>query len=126
VELKENLLVSWLRFTILLDYRVHLLVKELWKDQSGWDNVLPLSIQTKWSKRLQGMKKMEQVEVLQRYFSSLPHRMEKEIHAFCDASQNTYYFFYAGAVYIRTVTPSGTAHVSLNQKGFFLFRSCCE
>ena len=35
-------------------------------------------------------------------------------------------FFYAGAVYIRTVTPSGTAHVSLNQKGYFLFRSCCE
>lgn len=93
MELKENLLVSWLRFTILLDYRVHLLVKELWKDQSGWDDVLPLSIQTKWSKRLQGMKKMEQVEVLQRYFSSLPDPMEKEIHAFCDASQNTYYFF---------------------------------
>lgn len=35
-------------------------------------------------------------------------------------------FFYAEAVYIRTVKPSGTAHVSLNQKGYFLFRSCCE
>ena len=37
---------------------------------------------------------MEQVEVLQRYFSSLPDPMEKDIHAFCDASQNTYYFFF--------------------------------
>ena len=41
-------------------------------------------------------------------------------------TEHLLFFFYAGAVYIRTVTPSGTVHVSLNQKGFFLFRSCCE
>ena len=67
------------------------------------------SIQTKWSKWLQDMKELEQVAVPRCYFSSLPDSMEKEIHAFCDAPKNAY----AGVIYIRTVTLSGTAHTSV-------------
>ena len=67
------------------------------------------SIQTKWSKWLQDMKELEQVAVPRCYFSSLPDSMEKEIHAFCDATKNAY----AGVIYIRTVTLSGTAHTSV-------------
>lgn len=71
--------------------------------------MLPVSVQTKWSKWLEDVIVLEQVEVPRCYFSSLPDPTEKEIHAFCDASQNAY----AGVIYIRTVTPSGTAHASL-------------
>ena len=77
------------------------LVEELWKDQYGWDEVLPVSVQTKWRKWLQEVEVLEQVEVPRCYFSSLPDPTKKEIHAFCDASQNAY----AEVVYIRTVTP---------------------
>ena len=62
-----------------------ILVQELWKDQYGWDEVLPVSAQTKWRKWLQDVEVLEQVEVSRRYFSSLPDPTKKEIHAFCDA-----------------------------------------
>lgn len=86
-----------------------ILVQELWKDQYGWDEVLPVSAQTKWRKWLQDVEVLEQVEVSRRYFSSLPDPTKKEIHAFCDASQNSY----AEVIYIRTVTPLGNAQASL-------------
>ena len=86
-----------------------ILVQELWKDQYGWDEVLPVSVQTKWRKWLQDVEVLEQVEVSRRYFSSLPDPPKKEIHAFCDASQNAY----AEVIYIRTVTPLGNAQASL-------------
>ena len=60
----------------------------------------------KW---LQDVEVLEQVEVSRRYFSSLPDPTKKEIHAFCDASQNAY----AEVIYIRTVTPLGNAQASL-------------
>ena len=64
--------------------------QELLKDQYGWDDVLPASVQKKWSKWLQEVKVLEQVIVPRCYFSSLPDPMEKEIHAFCVTSQNAY------------------------------------
>ena len=67
------------------------------------------SIQTKWSKWLQDVQELEQEAVPRCYFASLPDSREKEIHVFCDASKNAY----AGVIYIRTVTLSGTAHTSL-------------
>lgn len=86
-----------------------ILVQELWKDQYGWDEVLPVSAQTKWRKWLQDVEVLEQVEVSRRYFSSLPDPTKKEIHAFSDASQNAY----AEVIYIITVTPLGNAQASL-------------
>ena len=71
--------------------------------------MLPASVQTKWRKCRQDVEVLEQVEVPRCYFSSLPDPTEKEIHAFCDASQNAY----AEVIYIRTVTPLGTAQASL-------------
>jgi len=55
------------------------------------------------------VKELEQLAVPRCYFSSLPDSKEKEIHSFCDASQNAY----AGVIYSRAVTSSGTAHALL-------------
>ena len=78
--------------------------------QKEYHDVLPASVQTKWSKWLQDVRELlEQVAVPRCYFCSLPDSKEKEIHAFCDASQNAY----AGVIYIRAVTSSGTAHALL-------------
>lgn len=77
--------------------------------QKEYHDVLPASMQTKWNKWLQDVTELEQVAVPRCYFSSLPDSKEKEIHAFCDASQNAY----AGLIYFRAVTPSGIAHALL-------------
>ena len=77
--------------------------------QKEYRDVLPASVQTKWSKWLQDVEELEQVAVPRCYFSSLPDSKEKEIHAFCDASHNAY----GGVIYIRAVTSAGTAHALL-------------
>ena len=58
--------------------------------QKEYHDVLPASVQTKWSKWPRDVKELEQVPVPRCYFSSLPDSKEKEIHAFCDAWHNAY------------------------------------
>ena len=64
---------------------VKLLISELWDEQYGWDDPLPLEITTQFDEKLSDLQCASDHFHISRPFS-INHRLPAEIHLFCDAS----------------------------------------
>lgn len=91
--------------------RAKMLVKRLWDQQRGWDDPqLPPDLLQLWSAWEEELQSLPQVQLSRLY---LPEHLtepvsEREIHIFCDASEQAY-----GAVaYMRTVMSDGSPYLA--------------
>jgi hypothetical protein len=74
-----------------------------------WDNLLPEDIRVAFDEWRRRLPELQNIQIPRWVASKETAGGRKEIHTFCDASEEGF----GCAVYERTVAPDGTAHVSL-------------
>jgi len=70
-------------------------MQEIWLQDLGWDDKLPIELCQKWNSFLQSYSVLDQVKI-PRWVSFLPEFRVKH-HGFCDASQKAH----VAAIYVR-------------------------
>ncbi|XP_044753563.1 uncharacterized protein LOC123312983 [Coccinella septempunctata] len=84
-----------------------LLMQEIWKTNTSWDEPPPEHIRNTWKNFRNELPKLEEIQV-QRWIH-LRRGQPLEIHGFSDASLKAY----GAAVYIKTTDTNGNTHVGL-------------
>ncbi|XP_045473952.1 uncharacterized protein LOC123680207 [Harmonia axyridis] len=69
--------------------KARILLQEIWKMGSGWDDKLEHSVNEKWLKWLQDLRKIEGMKIPRCYLDDNTER-KIQLHTFCDSSSEAY------------------------------------
>ncbi len=85
------------------------ILQDLWRMGSDWDDLVDGLIKKRWRKWLEGAKKLSRIKIPRRYTTDERQPNEIQLHVFCDASEVAY-----GCVaYVRFTFKSGEHSCSL-------------
>ncbi len=87
--------------------RAKLIVQELWKLSSGWDEEVPNGLFHVWEQWLDEAEKLSEVKIPRALTSRLDSPFERSLQVFCDASE----LAYGVVIYLRNVYSDGTVEV---------------
>jgi hypothetical protein len=87
--------------------RAKLIVQELWKLSTGWDDKVPIELYEKWQCWLEEANEIDKVKIPRALISRLESPHESSLQVFCDASQ----LAYGVVIYLRNVYNDGLIEV---------------
>ncbi|KAE8608068.1 hypothetical protein XENTR_v10011388 [Xenopus tropicalis] len=103
-----NSLYDPLGFVAPITVQGKLILRQLTEDRVDWNVTLPADLQPKWEKWKLSLKVLKQLQIPRNYLScSLSLTKEREIHIFCDASNEAV----AAVVYLKASDSSGQPRV---------------
>lgn len=79
--------------------------QQLWLEKLGWDDILPESCKTNWTRLRHELSIIEQLEIKRWLYST----ETIEIHGFCDASKDAY----AAVLYSRAIISPTEAYTNI-------------
>lgn len=84
-----------------------LLMKDVWKEDVGWDDVIGGQLEQQWKKFLESVSEVNQIRVPRHVVAS--NAVHSELHGFADASRDAY----GACIYVRSIVPGQPAEVRL-------------
>lgn len=86
-------------FGLLADYMLHakLIVQDLWRVGSGWDEPIPTALQERWTSWFTQMNTLRECRIPRCYSPKLQSSSNVQLHVFADASQSAF----AAVAYFR-------------------------
>ncbi|UYV69790.1 hypothetical protein LAZ67_7000738, partial [Cordylochernes scorpioides] len=85
-----------------------IIMQELWRGGTGWDEHIPNDIKEKWNNIRAELLKLEDLSI-PRYVWACEKDRDVQLHGFCDASSVAY----SAVCYLRTVSLDGQVHISM-------------
>ncbi|UYV63732.1 hypothetical protein LAZ67_2005453 [Cordylochernes scorpioides] len=85
-----------------------IIMQELWRGGTGWDEHIPNDIKEKWNNFRAELLKLEDLSI-PRYVWACEKDRDVQHHGFCDASSVAY----SAVCYLRTVSLDGQVHISM-------------
>ncbi|UYV80986.1 hypothetical protein LAZ67_19002378, partial [Cordylochernes scorpioides] len=85
-----------------------IIMQELWRGGTGWDEHIPNDIKEKWNNFRAELLKLEDLSI-PRYVWACEKDRDVQLHGFCDASSVAY----SAVCYLRTVSLDGQVHISM-------------
>ncbi|UYV64598.1 hypothetical protein LAZ67_3001266 [Cordylochernes scorpioides] len=85
-----------------------IIMQELWRGGTGWDEHIPNDIKEKWNNFRAELLKLEDLSI-PRYVWACEKDRDVQLHGFCDASSVSY----SAVCYLRTVSLDGQVHISM-------------
>ena len=98
--------LGWFSPTII---KVKILLQRLWEEKVDWDETVPTPIQETWFHWRTELRLLSTKHIPRCYYPRKCHISHKEVHGFCDASEDAY----AAVVYFRLKDTQGRIHISL-------------
>ena len=89
--------------------RAKLLLQNIWRHGTGWDELLNSEDTEEWKRWVQALKALRDFSVPRCYFTSSSTIKLTELHIFCDASDKAY----AAVAYARTIYTNGKISITL-------------
>lgn len=86
---------------------VKLIIQQLWKTKSDWDEEVPINLKTSYLSLMQSLPSLNNINIPRWSFND--DTVTIEIHTFSDASERAY----GASCYIKTVTSNGNIRVRL-------------
>ena len=96
--------LGWLSPTTI---RAKLMFQELWKEPTGWDEILSEELQDKWNEYQSELGFIRNIAIPRCVV--VPELIDCQLHGFCDASEKAY----AAAVYLRCERKDGSLNIQL-------------
>ncbi|UYV83512.1 hypothetical protein LAZ67_23001282 [Cordylochernes scorpioides] len=85
-----------------------IIMQELWRSGTGWDEHIPNDIKEKWNNFRAELLKLGELSI-PRYVWACEGDRDVQLHGFCDASSVAY----SAVCYLRTVSLDGQVHISM-------------
>ncbi|UYV60560.1 hypothetical protein LAZ67_1001526, partial [Cordylochernes scorpioides] len=85
-----------------------IIMQELWRSGTGWDEHIPNDIKEKWNNFRAELLKLGDLSI-PRYVWACEKDQDVQLHGFCDASGVAY----SAVCYLRTVSLDGQVHISM-------------
>ncbi|UYV70238.1 hypothetical protein LAZ67_7002259 [Cordylochernes scorpioides] len=85
-----------------------IIMQELWRSGTGWDEHIPNDIKEKWNNFRAELLKLGELSI-PRYVWACEKDRDVQLHGFCDASSVAY----SAVCYLRTVSLDGQVHISM-------------
>ncbi|UYV62413.1 hypothetical protein LAZ67_2000471, partial [Cordylochernes scorpioides] len=85
-----------------------IIMQELWRGGTGWDEHIPNDIKEKWNNFRAELLKLGDLSI-PRYVWACEKDQDVQLHGFCDASSVAY----SAVCYLRTVSLDGQVHISM-------------
>lgn len=82
-------------------------LQQLWSLKLGWDSVLPVDLQDRWTRFYSKLKTLENLSILRLVIQNV--RALNTLHGFCDASQEAY----GACIYIRSSSSNCPTQIKL-------------
>ena len=98
--------LGWFAPTIIT---VKILLQRAWELKIGWDEVVPDSICSDWSRWRSELGLLSEKLIPRCYYPREMKFKNVQLHGFCDASESAY----AAVIYLRMMDDNGNLHVSL-------------
>ncbi|XP_051172885.1 uncharacterized protein LOC127289150 [Leptopilina boulardi] len=80
-----------------LTIRAKILLQDIWKEGTQWDEEVPAGIAKLWSEWLDDLRSSEKLRIPRHYMNGMEKTSELQLHVFCDASVQAF----AAAAYLR-------------------------
>lgn len=88
--------------------KAKMFMKEVWRSECDWDDVVSSELDVQWRKYLSELKAIKHIKV-RRWIGYLPNSLSIQLHGFCDASTRAY----GAHIYLRVIYPSNDIRTHL-------------
>lgn len=87
--------------------RGKIFIQQLWGMKIGWDDILPVNLQSRWIKFYESLQSLQDLTIPRKVVGSSESKVN--IHGFCDASQEAF----GACLYLHSITSDGHVQVHL-------------